>query len=144
MGEYSRLWKPVLLYAAALAIGVFALEWLQYRYLARAFGIEIFFLLVALGFAGLGAWLAVTLTRRAPAPDGFVRNEAALASLAITPREYEVLEGLVSGASNKQIARRLGCSPNTVKTHAASLYRKLEVTGRVGAIEKARFLSLIP
>jgi len=136
--------KPILLYATALALGVFALEWLEYRYLARAFGLEIFLFLVALGFAGLGAWAAMTLTRRAPAGTRFERNEAALASLAITPREYEVLERLAAGGSNKEIARALSCSPNTVKTHIARLYEKLEASGRVRALEKARFLRLIP
>lgn len=138
------MWKPVLTYAALLAIGVFALEWMEYRYLARAFGVEIFLVLVALAFAGLGAWAAIVLTGRVPAAAEFERNEAALSSLAITPREYQVLQRLVTGGSNKQIARELGVSPNTVKTHAARLYEKLDVSGRVAAIEKARFLSLIP
>lgn len=138
------MWKWAPLYALPLAIGVFALEWLEYRYFARAFGFEIFLALVALGFAGLGAWIAITLTRRgAPAGAGFECNEAALVSLGITVREHEVLQQLATGSSNKQIARTLSCSPNTVKTHIASLYRKLEVGGRVGAIEKARLLCLI-
>lgn len=138
------MWKPALLYAALLAIGVFALEWLEYRYLARAFGVEIFLLLVALGFGALGVWAGIALTRRSAPPAAFERNEAALSSLAITPREYQVLQRFVTGGSNKQIARELGVSPNTVKTHAARLYQKLDVSGRVAAIEKARFLCLIP
>ena len=138
------MWKWAPAYALPLALGVFALEWLEYRYFARAFGFEIFLGLVALGFAGLGAWLAVTLTRRrSPSATGFACNEAALASLGITVRELQVLQQLAKGGSNKEIARALSCSPNTVKTHTASLYRKLEVGGRVGAIEKARLLCLI-
>ena len=42
------------------------------------------------------------------------------------------------------MARSLGISPNTVKTHLARLYEKLEVKRRVQAIEKARWLALIP
>lgn len=138
------MWKSALLYAGLLALGVFVLEWLEYQVLARAFGFEIFLVLVALGFAGLGAWLALTLVGKGGRSQSFVRNEAAVASLAITPREYAVLERLSSGQSNKEIARALGCSPETVKSHAASLYRKLDVPGRVAAIEQARMLSLIP
>lgn len=101
---------------------MFALEWLEFRYFARAFGFEIFLALVALSFAALGAWLAIMLTRRrGPAGAGFECNEAALVSLGITVREHEVLQQLASGDSNKQIARTLSCSPNTVKTHTASL-----------------------
>ena len=55
-----------------------------------------------------------------------MRNEAALKSLAITPRELDVLEALVSGESNKELARTLGVSPNTVKTHIARLFDKLD------------------
>ena len=42
------------------------------------------------------------------------------------------------------MARRLGISPNTVKTHVARVYEKLGVQRRVVAIEKARLLALIP
>ncbi len=69
---------------------------------------------------------------------------AAQTSLGITRRELEVLGALCSGGSNKDIARKLGLSPNTVKSHIASLFSKLDVGGRVSAIEKARFLSLVP
>ena len=53
-------------------------------------------------------------------------------------------EALADGQSNKEIARTLAISPNTVKTHIARLYAKLEVNGRVQAIEAARSLHLIP
>ncbi len=137
------LWRPVLLYAVALALGAFALEWLQYRFWTRAIGIELLVGLVGLGCVGLGIWVGVRLTRRAdPAP--FERNDAAIASLGLTPRELDVLEALVSGESNKKLARSLGVSPNTVKTHLARLFDKLDVTSRVQAIETARALRLIP
>ena len=42
------------------------------------------------------------------------------------------------------MARTLGISPNTIKTHIARVYEKLEVERRVQAIEKARWLALIP
>ncbi len=41
-------------------------------------------------------------------------------------------------------ARQLGISPNTAKTHLASVYQKLEVQRRTQAIHKARELALIP
>ncbi|GJL96709.1 MAG: helix-turn-helix transcriptional regulator [Hyphobacterium sp.] len=137
------MWKPVLIYAVLLGLGVFALEWLQYEFLARRFGLEILLTLIALAFAGLGVWLGVTLTRRKPEA-AFQVNTAAQQSLGITRRELEILGELCSGGTNKDIARKLGLSPNTVKSHIASLFSKLDVSGRVSAIEKARFLSLVP
>lgn len=135
--------RTILLYALALAGAAFALQWLEYRYLARTFTTEIYIALIAVAFIALGIWLGRQLTPR-PAPAGFTRNEAAIRSLGLTERECQILERLASGRSNKELARDLGISPNTVKTHVARVYEKLEVQKRVQAIEKARWLSLIP
>lgn len=136
--------RTILLYALALALTAFALTWLEYLYFARAFSTEIYIGLLAAGFIALGIWAGVRLTpRRAPAA-AFERNEAAVRSLGISPRELEIIAALATGDSNKEMARRLGISPNTIKTHIARVYEKLEVQKRVQAIEKARFLGVIP
>ena len=135
--------RVVILYALGLAAGAFALQWLQYNYLVRAFSTEIYIGLIALAFAGLGVWAGMRLARR-PASATFEKNTAAIASLGITLREQEVLGLLAAGKSNKEIADKLGISPNTVKTQVASLYQKLEVQRRTQAVQKARELALIP
>lgn len=134
--------RTIILYAFALAGAVAALNWIEYRYLARAISTELYVALIAAGFVALGIWVGIRLTPR-PAPTEFVRNDAAIRSLGLSPRECEILDALASGDSNKELARRLGISPNTVKTHIARVYEKLEVQRRVQAIEKARTLSLI-
>ena len=136
--------RTILLYALALAAGAGLLQWLEYRYVTRAFSTEIYVALIAAGFAGLGIWMGRRLTPAAPAADGFVRNEAAIRSLGLSPRECEILALLASGQSNKEMARTLAISPNTIKTHVARVYGKLDVARRVQAIEKARWLRLIP
>ncbi len=133
----------VILYAIGLALAAAALQWIEYRYLARSFSTEIYIVLIAVGFAALGLWAGRKLTPR-PSNGPFERNQAAIRSLGLTQRECEILERLASGGSNKELARELGISPNTVKTHVARVYEKLEVQKRVQAIEKARDLSLIP
>ena len=135
--------RTVILYALALALAVATLQWLEHRYVMRAFSTEIYVAIVAAGFVALGLWAGIRLTPRA-AGTVFERNEAAIRSIGLTPRECEILELLASGRSNKELARTLGISPNTVKTHVARLYEKLEVPNRIGAIEKARWLALIP
>ncbi len=52
-------------------------------------------------------------------------EEAASRVAALTPREAEVLQGLVAGQSNKVIAFDLGVSPRTVEVHRANLMAKL-------------------
>ena len=136
--------RLIILYALALALAVTGLEWLEYRYVTRAFSTEIYIVLLAASFASLGLWAGHRLTRRRTAAPGFERNDAALRSLGLTPREYEILGLVAAGQSTKEIARQLEISPNTAKTHIASVYQKLEVQRRTQAIHKARELALIP
>ena len=89
-----------------------------------------------------GLWAERRTLRHAAAE--FQRNEAAIRSLGLSPRECEILAQLAAGQSNKEMARALGISPNTVKTHVARVYEKLEVQRRIQAVEKARWLALIP
>ncbi len=134
--------KTILIYACVLALGVFALEWLEYKYFMKMYSVQVYTLMLVLGFTAMGIWLGARLTRRTHA-DVFTRNTAALKTLGITKREYAVLSCLAGGQSNKEIARSLGISPNTVKTHMANLYAKLSVSKRVLAVKKAKALHLI-
>lgn len=56
------------------------------------------------------------------------------AHLGLTQRESEVLELLVAGMSNRTIAARLVVSEETVKSHIRTIYRKLDVSDRAGAV----------
>jgi DNA-binding CsgD family transcriptional regulator len=62
---------------------------------------------------------------------------------AVSPREREVLALLAQGLSNKELARELKVSENTIKTHLANLYAKLGTRNRVQALGRARALGLI-
>jgi DNA-binding NarL/FixJ family response regulator len=51
----------------------------------------------------------------------------------LSAREEEVLKLLATGETNRKIARRLYLSEETVKSHVASILRKLEVSDRTSA-----------
>jgi len=136
------MWRTAILYALGLAIAAIALEQLKFRYAANEMSTDVYVGLLALGFTVLGLWVGHRLTAKKSGV-AFERNDAAIASLGLTPRECEILDLLASGQTNQKLARVLGVSPNTVKTHLANLFAKLEVDRRVKAIEKARFLALI-
>jgi len=87
--------------------------------------------------AGGGAWLdpAVTprvleVTRRQALP----RHRAAARADTLTDRELDVLRQMATGASNTEIAAALVVSEATVKTHVGSIFAKLGVRDRAGAI----------
>lgn len=132
----------IALYALGLAGAAFVLQWLEYKYVMRVFSTEWFIIIVAIGFAGLGAWLARQLAPSKPQAEISVPNAKAIASLGLTPRECEVLDLLAEGQSNKEIARSLKLTPNTVKTHVTNLYRKLDVNKRTQAVRRAQLLRL--
>jgi len=62
----------------------------------------------------------------------------------LTPREFDVLEQIVHGKSNKEIAAELKVSEATVKTHINSLLSKLNVTDRTQAATAAIRRGLVP
>jgi DNA-binding NarL/FixJ family response regulator len=57
-----------------------------------------------------------------------------LEHLGLTPRQHDVLSGLLKGLPNKLIARELSLSVDTVKDHVASVLRALNVTSRTQAV----------
>lgn len=135
--------RSVLAYGLAVAGGALVLQWIEYQHTVRLFSTPMFVVLVALLFTVLGIWVGYRLTAR-PRAQAFERNESALTYLGISAREYEVLELLARGHSNREIARVLFVSPNTVKSHVGRLYEKLEVSRRTQAVDKARSLRMIP
>jgi DNA-binding CsgD family transcriptional regulator len=52
----------------------------------------------------------------------------------LTPRQTELLRLLAAGHTNTQIARRLGISEGTVRTHLENIYEKLHVSSRTAAV----------
>jgi LuxR family transcriptional regulator, maltose regulon positive regulatory protein len=63
---------------------------------------------------------------------------------ALSPAELRVLPLLATHLSFREIGEQLFVSQNTVKTQAISIYRKLGVSSRSAAIERARTLGVIP
>ena len=72
--------RTIVCYAIFLSVGVFALEWLEYQYIARAFPVSLYLGLVAIGFAAVGVWAGMKLAPGASAVK-FVRNDAAIEAL---------------------------------------------------------------
>lgn len=137
--------KHIILYGAALALLIFLLKWLEWRYLVMDRAVELYSGAIAVIFTGLGIWLAVKLARPKMRtivvekevyvkPAGTI-NEKELVRLGLSARELEVLRLMAEGLSNQEIAGRLFVSLNTIKTHSANIFEKLEVRRRTQAVE---------
>jgi DNA-binding CsgD family transcriptional regulator len=146
--------KTILLYGLIGGVLIAVLKLIEYRFLVLEHSVEIYGGIIALIFAGVGIWLGFKLrktrtevvVREVPVPmtGPFVRNEARVGELGITPRELDILEAMAAGLSNREIGERLFVSENTVKTHAARLFSKLSASRRTQAVQKAKAAGLIP
>jgi len=84
------------------------------------------------GLRLVGPREAADVTLVLPAPAVTLDSE-----IPLSTRELEVLALLAEGASNKEIARRLGISVHTAKFHVGSLLDKLDAVGRTDAVAHA-------
>ena len=105
--------------------------------------------------AGPGRYVRLELIRE-PGPDFSERDRAVLTLLGphldqayldakrrrhpvprLTPRQNDLLRLLAAGHTNTQIARRLGISEGTVRTHLENIYERLGVSSRTAAVTRA-------
>jgi two-component system, NarL family, response regulator LiaR len=148
--------KLIISYGLALAACLLLLNWLKWHFLLLNNAFEVYIGAIALLFTGLGSWLALKLSKPKlqtiiiekeiyhPAPAAeFLPNENMLRKTGISKREWEVLNLMACGLSNQEIARSLFLSLNTIKTHSANLFEKLDAKRRTQAIDKAKKLGLL-
>ena len=72
-----------------------------------------------------------------PATDGEL-SEAFLSKYGITDREREIIQKVIEGKSNAEIAEELFISLATVKTHLHNIYRKIDVDSRYDLLARVR------
>ena len=142
--RYSKflLWPSVI-----LVVGLLFLQWLYYKLLLVDAHTELYSGIIAVLFLGLGYFIALQL-EGTNSPQELPTESSTELSLCpstdvLSVREIEVLQLMAKGHSNQQIADTLFISLSTVKTHCSSIYVKLDVKRRTGAVEKARVLGLL-
>ena len=148
--------RQIIFYGIALAFLIFLLKWLEVSYVFIDKQLEVYVGAIAVIFTALGIWLALKLRKPhvqtviiekeifTAEKTGFTINQDELNKLSLSKRELEVLQLMADGLSNKEIADRLFVSLNTIKTHSAQIFEKMEVKRRTQAIDLAKRLSIIP
>jgi LuxR family maltose regulon positive regulatory protein len=88
----------------------------------------------------IGSLIARWRDRYQPSPSS---SPSAVIAESLSARERNVLELIGHGQSNKEIARDLGITPETVKSHVKNIFAKLAVQRRAQALSRAQSLGLI-
>lgn len=148
---FLKNFKHIVIYGLTLAVLVFILKLLQWKFLIVDNAIDIYIGLIALFFTVLGIWVAKqlikpkveTLIIEKEIPEKFEINEIEPQKLNLSNREYEVLQLLAKGYSNNEISEQLFLSVSTIKTHVSNLFFKMDVKNRTQATEKAKRLKII-
>ncbi len=139
--------RTIVLYAVVLAVLIFLLKLLEYRLWVRELSVSHYMGIIALLFTIIGVWAGLRLSRPRPQVTDLGAPPANLDDLlvkkGISRREYEVLDLMARGLTNQEIADKLFISLNTVKTHAANLFLKLDAKRRTQAVEHAKREGLI-
>ena len=150
-----RKYKESIYFGLALAILFFIVQWMEIRFLLFSNNLQIYILLIAILFSGIGIWIAgrirtpkvETLVIEKPvfvnATSDFEIDRNELSKRKISKRELEVLHLMAKGKSNQEIANELFVSLPTIKTHAANLFEKLDAKRRTQAVETAKRLRLL-
>ena len=148
--QFIKTHRLSILYGLALALLVFVLKWVQWKFLIMDNAVEMYAGIIAILFTLLGYWvskqwgnkthpdLPEVSERAIPKTERIEIDQNALEKLQLSNREYEVLELIARGLSNAEIADQLFLSLSTIKTHVSNLYTKLDVKSRTQAILKAR------
>lgn len=104
--------------------------------------VEIVTTIVAIIFLVLGIYLNKKSLRKLTNRTSEI-DEKKIKELEISNREYEVLQKISEGLSNKEIAEQLFVSESTIKTHVSNLLLKLNAKRRTQAIQIAKEFNII-
>ncbi|MEO0470833.1 MAG: response regulator transcription factor [Bacteroidota bacterium] len=138
--------RTILIYGLILAALLIGAKLLEAAVFTFHISLEYYLGIIAICFMALGIYAGTrfrnrseSIPMRPPAPPAQIDFEQA----GLSKREFDVLQQLAKGATNKQIAETLFISENTVKTHLSNIYDKLDVKRRTQAVGKAREMGLI-
>ncbi len=135
--------KTVLTFSGIIIalIGLFQIS----KYSISSGDLKIEFVIAGIALIFLLIGLFISKKRNQSVIEGDVPiNFQKIEELGISKREYEILQKISEGLSNKEIGQALFVSEHTVKTHASNLFQKLNVKRRTQAIQKAKSLNILP
>ena len=137
------MWRLIIKYGLILFVALSAFKFLEFQFFSHRLSLELYLSIVATIFLAIGYGVSLYWSRKKQTIV-IMEPEIDLEKLSeYSPREQEILLFLSQGYTNKEIAKSLDISPNTVKTHLSKVFEKLEVSNRTQAVAEAKLLKLI-
>ena len=137
------MWRLILKYALILFISLSFFKFLEFQFFSRKLTLELYLVFVATAFLLIGFFVSRRFAKKSVT---YIEKQTELdqQQLAkLSGREQEMIVFLSQGYTNKEIAKSLEISPNTVKTHLSRLFEKLGVSNRTQAVAEAKLLNII-
>jgi len=134
--------KTILIFTLLVIAILILFQISKYTLLFNNSSIEIIIAIIAIVFFIIGIFINKKSLQKDDIPTVKI-DQQKIEALEISKREYQVLEEIYKGLSNKEIADKLFLSESTIKTHVSNLLSKLNAKRRTQAIQKAKELHIL-
>ena len=134
--------KTVLVFSLLILAIILLFQFSKYALISNNLQTEIVIAIIAIVFFFVGVLIHKKSLQK-PTLLSTEINHKKIESLEISKREYEVLQKIAEGLSNKEIANVLFISESTIKTHVSNLLVKLNAKRRTQAIQIAKSYQII-
>jgi len=134
--------KTVLVFGLLILALLLLFQFSKYALISSDLKTEVVIAVIAIVFFFIGIYIHKKSLNKPMASSKEI-DQKKIVELEISNREYEVLQKISEGLSNKEIGEALFLSESTIKTHVSNLLVKLNAKRRTQAVQIAKSLQII-
>lgn len=134
--------KTILVFGLLILALLLLFQFSKYAIISSDLKVELIVAVIAIIFFFVGVYINKKSLHKSVEPTVAI-NHQKIKDLDISNREYEVLQKIAEGLSNKEIAESLFLSESTIKTHVSNLLVKLDAKRRTQAVKKAKSFQIL-
>lgn len=135
--------KTVLVFSLLILALLLLFQLSKYSVITGEIEIEFILAIIAVVFFAVGFVIHKRSSKNAYSNQSTAIDYSKIKALDISDREYEVLQYISEGLSNKEIGEKLFLSESTIKTHVSNLLTKLNAKRRTQALQIAKSINII-
>ncbi len=134
--------KTILIFGSLIIAFLVLFQLSKYSLISGELRLEFILIAIAGSFFIIGLYFYRRFFQKEPTNHQEIDHQK-IKLLEITEREYEVLQLISDGLSNKEIANKLFLTESTIKTHVSNILVKLDAKRRTQAIQIAKSLNIL-